>query len=207
MPVGDLTSLESVRRFLNMTDETQTDADDLLGVLITQASKAIHTHTAREFSSVETGSATRVFAYYGGGRLFMTPFDLRAATEVQIDTDSDNPTTLVEGTDYVLFPRSARNGVYEFLELRSCEPGAKSSGDVVKPWREVMVTGTWGFEEVPSDVVAACHMLVAFWFRQHTTTPGVSLEGEGDRYGPVSMPSAVLQILAPYRVIGFGYGA
>jgi hypothetical protein len=82
----------------------------------------------------------------------------------------------------------------------------KENADKLKPWREVTVTGTWGFAAIPADVVAAANMLVAFWWRNQSTVPGQSLNGEGDRYGPVSMPSAVLQILAPYRVIGFGYG-
>ncbi len=207
MAAGDITTLEDVRSFLRITDAEQTGSDTLLSSLITQASRAIHRHTAREFVATETGSQTRVFAYYGGGRLYFTPYDLREVTTVEIDTDSSTGTTLTEGSDFFLFPRNAPDGVYEYMELRGYEPATKTSDNVTKPWREVMVTGTWGFESVPEDVVAAAHMLIAFWYRQHSTVPGNTLAGEGDRYGPVSWPSGVLQLLSPYRVIGFGYGA
>lgn len=209
MAAGDLTDLASVREFLRITDADQTGADTFLTALIAQASRAIHKHTAREFAPLSTASQTRVFAYHGGGRLFFTPHDLRAATSVQIDTDSDNPTTLTADEDYYLFPRGASpiDGVYEYMELRGCEPAAKSSSSLVRPWREITVVGTWGFASVPADVKTAANMLIAFWYRQHSTVPGNTLAGEGDRFGPVSWPSGVLQLLASYRVIGFGYGA
>jgi hypothetical protein len=203
---GDLTSLSNVRSFLRIPTD-QTDADTLLTALVSQASRAIHVHTGREFAALNTGSQERIFAYHGGGRLFFTPYDLRVATSVVIDTDGSTPTQLAAGIDYVLFPRNATNGVYEYMELRGLEPARRTSADVVTPWREVSITGLWGFESVPVDVVTAANMLVAFWYRQHSALSGVDLSGEGDRFGPVNMPTGVLQLLAPYRVIGFGWGA
>lgn len=209
MAQGDLTSLANVREFLRIPD-TKTEMDDLLTTFVTQASATIKRHTGREFQAESTASATRVFAYRGGGRLYFAmdgPRDLRTATLVEIDTDTDDPTTLVADSDYYLFPRGGGSGgVYEHMELRGFEPASKLSGDVVKPWREVQITGTWGWATVPAEVIAAANMLVAFWYRQHSAVPGNDLGGEGDRYGPVSMPTAVRQILEPYRVIGFGYG-
>lgn len=207
MAAGDLTDLASVRAFLRITDAAQTGSDTLLTALIAQASRAIHKHTGREFAPLETGSQTRVFAYHGGGRMYFTPYDARSVTSVEIDTDGDNPTALTVDEDYYLFPRNAPDGVYEHMELRGCEPARKTSANPVRPWREVTVVGTWGFAAVPADVKTAANMLVAFWYRQHSTVPGNTLAGEGDRYGPVSWPSGVLQLLASYRVVGFGYGA
>lgn len=206
MAAGDLTTLASVREFLRLSDSTQTDMDALLTTFVGQASKAIHKYTGREFAPLSTASQQRIFAYRGGGRLYFTPYDLSAATLVQIDTDTDTATTLTADDDYFLFPRNAIDGVYEYMELRGFEPAARMSGNAVKPWREVTITGTWGFSAVPADVKTAANMLVAFWYRQHSALSGVDLAGEGDRFGPVNLPSGVMQLLAPYRVVGFGYG-
>jgi len=204
---GDLTTLASVREFLRITDAAQTSSDTLLSSFITQASRAIRTHCGQEFAPENTGSLTRSFAYYGGGRLFVAPYTLRSVTSVQIDTDTDSPTTLTEDSDFFVFPRGGGyDGVYEHLELRGFEPARRMSSNAIRPWREVSITGTWGFDEVPGDVGVAANMLVAWWMRQHSSVPGNMLEGEGDRYGPVAWPSGVLSLLAPYRVVGFGYG-
>jgi uncharacterized phiE125 gp8 family phage protein len=203
---GDLTTLASVREFLRLSDATQTDMDALLTTFVGQASKAIHRHTGREFAPLSTASQTRIFAYHGGGRLYFSPYDLRAATSVQIDTDGDSPTTLTADSDYFLFPRNANDGVYEWMELRGFEPSARASNNALKPWREVTIIGTWGFDAVPADVKTAANMLIAFWYRQHSALSGVDLAGEGDRFGPVTWPTAVRQLLDPYRVVGFGLG-
>lgn len=210
MAQGDLTTLASVREFLRISD-AKTDMDDVLASFITQASAAIKRHTGREFAAESTASQTRLFAYRGGGRLYFAmdgPRDLRTASTVTIDTDTDNPTVLVEDEDYFLFPRGGgAGGVYEHMELRWWEPASKLSSDQVKPWREIEIVGTWGWASVPSDVIAATNMLVAFWYRQHSAVPGNDLAGEGDRFGPVAFPTSVLRLLEPYRVMGFGYGA
>jgi uncharacterized phiE125 gp8 family phage protein len=196
-----------VREFLRLSDSSQTDMDAALSTFITQASKAIHHHTGREFAPLSTASQTRLFEYYGGGTLFFTPYDAQSVTEVLIDTESGVGTELVEDSDYFLKPRNAQQGVYTHMELRGCEPSAKGSSDASKPWREISVTGTWGFASVPADIAAAANMLVAFWYRNHSAVAGRDLQNEGDRFGPVNMPTGVLQLLAPYRVLGFGYGA
>jgi hypothetical protein len=206
---GDLTTLADVRQFVGKPSDSaeQTEDDALLMALIAQASKAIHRYTGREFASTATDPATRVFAYHGGGRLYLTPYDLRSVTSVQIDTESDNPFTLTADADYFLFPRNAPDGVYEWLELHDLEPASKTSANQTKPWREVEITGTWGFESVPDDVKLAANMQVAFLWRQHSTVPGNDLAGEGDRFGPVNLCSGAMQLLAPYRVVSFGHGA
>lgn len=205
MAAGDLTTLALVREFMG-TPTDQTDSDTLVSTFVGQASKAIHKYTGREFAPLSTASQTRIFAYYGNGRLYFSPYDLRSATTVQIDTDGDSPTTLTADSDYFLFPRNANDGVYEWMELRGLEPAKRSSASASKPWREVTIVGTWGFESVPADVRTAANMLIAFWIRQHSSVSGVDLAGQGDRFGPMNMPTGVLQILSPYRVVGFGLG-
>lgn len=208
MSAGDLTTLAKVRQFLGKPADTstQTGDDALLTALIGQASKAIHSYTGREFAPLSTASQTRVFSYYGGGRLYFTPYDASTISSVTIDTETDTSTTLTVDEDYFLFPRNAPAGVYEFMELRGCEPGRRTSASVNRPWREVTVVGTWGFASVPADVELAANMQVAFLFRNHSTIPGSDTGDQGTRFGPVNLASGVMQLLAPYRVIGFGYG-
>lgn len=206
MSAGDLTTLASVREFLRIPD-AQTDMNGVLQSFITQASKAIHRYTGREFAPLSTAPQTRIFEYYGRGYLYFTPYDLQSASLVRIDTDGDTPTTLEADNDYFLKPRNTPLGVYEYMELRSLEPPIKTSSRPFKPWRQITITGTWGFPSVPEDVKAAANMMIAFWYRNQSALPGRDLGSEGDRFGPVNMPTAVMQLLAPYRVIGFGYGA
>jgi hypothetical protein len=201
---GDLTTLASVREFLRIPT-AQTDADALLTTLIAQASSVIEQYTSREFAPESTGSQTRTFQYHGGsGILYLIPWDLRSVTLMQIDTETDSPQTLTADEDYFLMPRRAPGGVYEYVELRGLAAGSRAAGAALKPWREVEITGTWGYSAVPDAVKLAANMLVAFWWRQHSAVPGRELAGEGDRFGPVNMPSGVMQLLAPYRVVGFG---
>lgn len=207
MATGDLTTLASVREFLGIPT-AQTDADALLTTLVTQASAMIRMYTGREFaSSTGTASAVRIFQYFGGGMLVLDRSDLVSVTSVQIDTDTDTPTTLVSEDDYWLLPPGTRDGVYEAIELRYEGTAPRTPGGLVKPWREVTVTGVWGFSSVPNDVKLAANMAVAFLYRNHSAVPGRDLAGEGDRFGPVAMPSGVMFLLAPYRHMGFGGGA
>lgn len=206
MAAGDLTTLASVREFLRQSDATQTDMDATLTTLITQASKAIHKFTGREFATTSSAGATRKFEYYGGGYLHFTPYDLKTCTTVTIDSETDSPTTLEEDADFFLKPRNKDAGVWEYMELRGLGPSSRSSSHDYKPWRQVSITGDWGFPAVPEDVKVAANMLVAFWYRNQSAVPGRELDGEGSRFGAVAWPTAVRQILAPYRIIGAGYG-
>ena len=207
MATGDLTTLASVRELLR-TPTAQTDADALLTTLIAQASAMIRMYTGREFaSSTGTASATRIFQYFGGGLLVLDRSDLVSVTSVTIDTETTAPLTLTADEDYYLMPVGGRDGVYDSIELRGIETDARAAGDLVKPWREVTIVGVWGFSAVPADVKLAANLTVAHIYRQLSSVPGNDLAGEGDRYGPVALPSAAMFLLSPYRHIGFGGGA
>lgn len=209
MAATDLTTLDSVREFLRLSDDVQDDMNGLLEAFIAQASRAIHEYTQRELAPASTASQSRIFRYVGGGYLYFHPFDLRAATTVQIDTETDSPTTLVAGSDYHLGSpsRYQQHGCYEYMELRGFGPALRSSAMDYKPWREVTITGTWGFASVPVDVKLAANMLVAWYYRQYSTIPGGDFETMGERYGgPTAWPTAVMQLLSPYRIVAFGAG-
>jgi hypothetical protein len=206
VPQGDLTTLANVREFLRLTDATQNDMDALLSSFITQASDAIKDYCGREFKALSTASQARVFEYRGNGMLYFAPYDLQTCTSIVIDTHTTNPTTLTANEDYYLKPRNKDAGVWEGIELVGFEPASRSSLNVRRPWREVTVTGVWGFPTVPDAVRLACNQLVAWLYRQHSTVPGNDLAAQGDRYGAVLMPTSVLALLARYRVQSFAVG-
>lgn len=205
MATGDLTTLASVREFLRISDSSQTDMDANLESLITSASYAIKRYTGRQFSDAGTPASAKVFDYYGGGFLHFAPYDLQTLTSVQIDTDGDTPTTLTQDDDFFLKPVDKRDGAWEGMQLRGLSPSVRTTQDY-RPSREVTVTGVWGMPSVPTEVALATKMLVGWWYRQFSAPPGNELRGEGDRFGPVAWPTAVLQLLAPYRVAAVGIG-
>lgn len=209
MAANDLTTLADVREYTQMSSG-QTDQDALVSTYITQVSTAIQRWCGREFAPV-TGSGdtptSRKFRYIGGGYLYFAPYDLQDVDTVQIDTDTDSPTTLTENDDFYLLPINQNDGVYTHMELRNLSPSSRSSAVDYTPTRQITVSGIWGFSAVPDDVVLAANIMVAWLIRNHSAIPGNDLAGEGDRFGPVSMPTSVKRLLEPYRVVSFGYGA
>jgi hypothetical protein len=203
---GDLTTSANVRTFLGIPSD-QTEMNTLMAALITGASAAIKRYTGREFSPQTAAGTARKFRYFGGGYMPFAPYDADTVTAVSIDTDGDSPLTLTEDEDFYLLPRESEFGVYTGMELRGMNPASRTSGVQHRPWRQVTVTGTWGFASIPTEVATACEMLVAWWYRQQSSIPGNDLAGEGDRFGPSAWPTAVRQLLAPYRITSFGAGA
>jgi hypothetical protein len=192
---------------MRLSDSSQTDMDTELTALITQASAAIKRYTQREFAPQTAAGVARKFRYYGGGALWFSSegaYDAAAVTAVSIDTETSSPLALTVDEDYFLFPRNAPNGVYEGMELRNMSPQGRHSGVDYRPWRQVTVTGTWGFASVPDDVELAAQMQVAYLYRQHSSVPGRDLSGEGERFGPMAWAPGVVQLLAPYRIYGTG---
>jgi hypothetical protein len=66
--------------------------------------------------------------------------------------------------------------------------------------RQVQITGTWGFPEIPQDVIEATALTVALWLRRDvsafTTTYNLD-ESRVER--PEALPSAVRAILSNYQ--------
>ena len=206
MAAGDLTTSASVREYLRIPT-AQTDMNALLATFITQASTAIKRYTAREFAPATAAGVERAFKYAGGGIVHLAPYDCVAVTQVEVDTDTDSPTVL-DSDSYRLLPVGKPSGAYNAIELRGVTVASRTSDTLTKPWREVSVTGTWGFTAVPDDVALAANMLVAWYYRNHSAPPSVELGDEGDRrFGPVLMPSGVRALLDHWRVVSFGHGA
>lgn len=195
----DLTTLAAVQRHRQMLDDTNTTQDDLIEDLITVASDMILDYTQREFAPQSgTGGTpvTRTYRYEGRGVLPLAGDDARTVTEVQIDTDSDTPTVL-ESTQYKLWPTRAKDGVYTALHLIDLPVARTTEGHPV--YREVEVTGTWGWPEVPSKVERACILLVMDLLSRTSSFRNSSMDDMLPAPGGAAMPLHVRTMLSSYR--------
>jgi hypothetical protein len=200
-PSGDLTNIDAVREFLQIPGEDITQ-DDLIESLITRASAAIQGLPGVPVFR-PAASASIEFIYRGGRRLSLGRYALRTAGQVQVDTDTSSPTTLTEGTDYWLRPLPPDEGVYRWLKLNLGDAlytpaGGTTARDALE--REITITGTWGYQDVPADVEHACIITVAEWLRRNVQAFSTTLNTEAgilDR--PEAVPHAAKAALRRYR--------
>jgi hypothetical protein len=134
--------------------------------LITSYSVAIARHCGRQFAPAED-SATHRFRLRPGSTLDglyvldLAPYDLRAATLVQLHPETTSPVTLTAGVDYTTEPANPRDGVHTSLSLYPLRITWTSTAAINFGYVNVDVTGAWGFEEVPEDVKQACILAVS----------------------------------------------
>ena len=193
-----LTTLESFREHAQISDATDTAQDALIETLIDSVSHAIQIYTSREFVPPDPATKARSFRFNGGGVLDLSPYDVRTVTQVRVDTDTSNPTTLTSD-EYRLMPLPAPDGVYQQLHLRSVRVGPTTT-EQFPVFRVVEVTGTWGFAAVPKNVELAANITIQYILR--TTSQFMSDEFEttaGLSGARVMIPGAARDLLAPYR--------
>lgn len=167
-----LVSLEDAREYVlnNVLDDSQ---DHKLVRRINAFSAAAIQYTKREWFT--TASATRTFNYPGYGMLSLSPYDLRSATAVVLETDfpTSDQVTLAAGTttvagDYHLRPLGGTpEGTYRWLDFSyfgyvapgfaTPNPWISDSFDgYPRTYRnvgfQVSITGAWGIASIPADV-------------------------------------------------------
>lgn len=198
MAASDLCTVADVRaRLQKPTGDVGQDA--IMETLITAASKVISNYCNRQFISEGTSTTSHVYSVrlngYRRGYVDLVPYDARTVTQVKLDTDQTSPTTLTT-EEYRLLPKSqAGDGVYSYMLLQPFG----LTGSMRWPEREVTVTGTWGFLEVPADVNEAAVETVALWLRRDVsafTTTYVLDEGRVER--PEALPAQVRAMLSNY---------
>ena len=195
-----LCTLVEARAFLQK-DAADTEQDTIIESLIDRASEAIINYCGREFAPAAAATLRR-FRYRGGNMLDLSPYDLQSATLVQIDTETSSPTTLVADDDYTFEPFPARDGVYQWMELPNYDV---DSSCYPKGFREVEITGTWGFATVPADVKHAAIVTVAIWMRRDVSAFSTTFNlDEGRLERPEGLPSSVRGTLAGYKRINLG---
>lgn len=194
LPAGNLCTLGDVREYLQKpTSDTQ--QDQVLRSLISRASRLIQQYASREF--VPTTSAARTFPV---PHLIvpLSPYDLRSATTVTYNNGGgDYP--LTAGTDYMLGPVNAVDGVYQYVHLSGMSLAAVPPPSGLPG--VLTVTGAWGFATVPEDVRQACITTVGIWARRDVQafTQTFNLD-EARLERPESLPSQVKGLLEQYRV-------
>lgn len=194
-----LVSIADVRAFLQKQDP-DTEQDAILSRLIETASKAVMTYTEREFAPIATNTQ-RLFYYRGSGVLNLAPYDLQSATTpvIQIDSANGSGGTILGTDEYLLYPRPAKDGVYNWLRLN---PFASSPSSRFLD-REVAITGSWGWPSIPDDVKHWTAVTVADWFREKVAAFGTFFNQETERIEiPEMLPAAARAGLNHYRMNG-----
>jgi hypothetical protein len=200
MAAGDLTTLAAVQEHRQKLDTSNTTQDAIIESLITVASGLITNYTQREFIEHSGSGSTptaRTYRYEGRGVLPLGQDDAQSVTQVRIDTDTDNPTTL-EDTQYKLWPTRRRDGVVTALHLVNI-PVAQHTVQAWPIYREVEVTGTWGWPSVPVQVERACILLVMDLLSRTSSWRNNDMDDLMPSPGGTAIPLHVRTMLAPYR--------
>lgn len=191
LPSTALVSLEEARRALNM-DTADTSRDDELEDLIVGASAAIQDWCGRQFAPKELAVTKRLY-YRHGGRLRLP--DARNVTAVVADPLGRNLTLAT--SDYLLYPTTQPDGVYESLHFGTA--GTVTDGS----W--VDVTADWGFLNVPPVIRRATAITVASWADsgvEQDVSMGEARGGGVPGVGGWAIPPAARVLAGSYRHAG-----
>ncbi len=206
MATQDLCTLADVRAELKLA-AADTSLDVLIAAHITNSSDTIMREYEREFKAAVAQPVTRWFQWTSGLMIDLAPYDLAAATTVQLHPEQASPVTLTAGTDYRLTPETGTSGagldgVYTTLRL---------SGLLVISWSQtlirfgyalVSVAGTWGFPAVPNQVKQAAIETVCSWVRRDIGAyAGQDISGGfvPNDFMSYSIPQTARLKLAPFR--------
>lgn len=169
--------------------------DPLVEQVIQGVSAAIEREYKREFTP--TDAATRTFELRADmDRVVLVPYEVRAVTLVTVDPDGDEPTDLAAG-DFRLGPRPAEHGTHHLLQLRA---GVVTIDETDWTSTLVDVTGDWGMEEIPADVVEAAILSTVHNMRTTVGQYSIANAAGGEtRYERGDLPQAAQDLLEPYR--------
>jgi hypothetical protein len=215
--MADLITRDEVKAILGL-DLTDTRKDPQYDEIIPLASQAIKTFTGRDFGE-PTVTEPRNFEYDGSGFL-----DIDDATDITaLEFIVPHSTNLVLDSDqwYAAPPRRDDSPVYDYIVLvtptgQSPYMGFERNTDVLyeegrlpSVTRTAVVTGTWGWPDVPGDVKLATAWTINSW----TTAPdgddnlsAEAIEGFSRSWGnrtatttALAIPNRARDILAAYQ--------
>ena len=154
-----LTDLDDVKSWMDITDD---DRDDDLQKLINAHSRWLMVETGREFKPWNA-TTDRNCRWDGGNWIDFGRFEAQTVTAIRLNPTGTSPTDIAVG-DWQLEPVDAIDGVYEGAMIYG---GGYAGGFGFGERRSgvVRVTGTWGWPEVPPDVLQALRRLVETSFR------------------------------------------
>lgn len=189
-----------------------TDDDTVLEDSVEAASRAIDDWCGRRFYA-DGSDTTRYFTPTGRDAVHLhgapTSVDLVSVTSVTVDLTGNGSydETWVDGTDFVLGPRSASAEGWPFTRLQLL-----SSGSAVVPVGvpdSVKVVGTFGWSTTPEPVGRATIALASQIYKQLREAPfgqaSFDLEGGVLRMSRY-LPGNVEMMVRPYRRVSeYGY--
>ena len=191
-------TLAQAKAALRITDDVD---DALLENAIESASRRIDGHCGRWFYKT---AATSVVVYPQNLFVVAFPNDVSSTTNLAIATDTTGggtySTSLVLGTDYILYPTDANLRGYPYHQ--AVMTGGQTFPQFVAPsFPTVQITAEWGWAAVPSDITQACILLTIRQFARLNAALGVV--GFADMAITVrAVDPDVRDLLAPYVVMG-----
>ena len=194
MAVTDLITLVEAREFLQKTD-AQVAADNVLEDLILRASLEIQREIDLRVAPPESGDKT--LDWDGSRRIRLTPYVARTITAVTLDPGESGVTVLTTA-QFRLGPEPALDSVYPWVEFDARALG--SYGGAFST-RRVLLTGEWGFTDVPEELKQACCLTVAAWYRGRVAAFSSQYEdADGGFVARVQkLPFDAFQILEKWR--------
>ena len=215
--MADLITRDELKSILGI-DPTDTRKDAQYDEVIPLASQAIRTFTGRDFATA-TVTESRNFEYDGSG--FLDIDDAADITTVEFIVPHAANLALDSDQWYAAPPRRDDSPVYDYIVLVSpsgSNPymGFERNLDVLYEegrlpgvTRTAVVTGTWGWPEVPGDVKLAAAWTIKSW----TDTPegddnlsAEAIEGFSRSWGnrtaattALAIPNRARDLLAAYQ--------
>jgi hypothetical protein len=196
----------NVRSFAGILSIENQWSEANLGSNIRSASALLQRVTGRQFEA-QTG-VTKRFTTHGDAYVAIP--DLRTATAVTL-----HESTQTAGTDYYLVPDTLQTGVYLGVQFASYggRGGYRSHADwfdrnldryyVRSTPDNLVITGDWGHDPLPDDLLYATQALAAFLTKNpdallsgFTSTPDGQLVEAGD------LPKVVASFIETWKVGG-----
>ncbi len=189
--MADYTTTAAVKAYLRISGAGD---DDLIGGLVTRASRLIDDHCGRWFVA---RTETRLYDAVGPhlyNKLMLLDADLLSITTL---TNGDG--TVIPADQYLLRP--VNMPPYFGISLRQSSGLAWTY--VSDPEGAISVAGIWGYSLVaPEPIVHAAVRLAAWLYRQRDTgaegQPGMGMTGQGVAAPPPRLPRDVIDLIDPY---------
>lgn len=193
-----------VRTFANVTATTGRYSDGALSSNILAAQGFLQRETGRLF---EKRDATTL-KFTTEGRAQSSLPDLRTATSVTWDG-----TTLVEGESYWLIPDAKQSGVYVGIQLSSFRREGKWYYSNPEWWDrgldwprhgssepdDLLITGDWGWDPLPYDVLHAVKVLAAWYTKRADAVLANAVQGpDGAILDYSTLPPEVASVIRDY---------
>jgi len=194
-------SLEEMKEYLGLADQSSTIYDGVLQGAIDAASRAINERCGRQFNKATTLSERR-FRPLNVNRVYVDDFYSLDGLEVSVDlSGTGNYGPVWTSQEYELGPYEdgVKNGVPGWPWWRIDTAMLKFFAYPYLPGRKnrVKVNALWGWAEVPSPVIQACRQHVSEIYNIKDAPFGI--QGFGDMgYARIKDNSVTARLLRDY---------